>query len=123
MAALNSKYCYNTTTVVTASTTTTPSTCGNPNGTATAVPAGGVGPYTYSWAPSGGTGVTASALLAGSYTVTVTDSHGCVTTATAAVANSGGPTASIAPPTNVSCFGGNNGSATVTVAGGTAPFT
>jgi gliding motility-associated-like protein len=110
-------------TAVAATTTTTPSTCGNANGTATVTPSGGVGPYTYSWAPSGGTGATANGLLTGSYTVTVTDSHGCTTTAIANVSNSGGPTATISASTNISCFGGNNGSATVTVTGGTGPFT
>jgi gliding motility-associated-like protein len=110
-------------TAVTATTTTIPATCGNPNGSATVTPGGGTPGYTYSWAPSGGTGATATGLLAGAYTVTVTDSRGCTTTAIANVANSGGPTASISATTNVTCFGGNNGSATVTVSGGTAPFT
>ena len=109
-------------TAVTASTTTVTATCGNPNGSATVTPGGGVGPYTFVWAPSGGTGATATGLLAGNYTVTVTDAQGCSTTATAIVPNSGGPAASISAFTNVSCFGGNNGSATVSVVGGTGPF-
>ncbi len=108
---------------LTASATNTPATCGNPNGTATVTASGGTAPYSYSWAPSGGTGTTASALLAGSYTVTVTDANGCMTTATTIIANTGGPTASITTIIDVSCNGGSNGSATATVSGGTAPYT
>ena len=54
-------------------------------GTITAGVKGGVSPYTYSWAPSGGSGKTASGLSAGSYTVTVTDKNGCVGTSNASV--------------------------------------
>src|SRR5689334_14902844 len=39
-------------------------------GSATVVASGGVAPYTYSWAPSGGSGATASSLCSISYTVT-----------------------------------------------------
>lgn len=52
----------------------TPPTCNNGcNGSATVTVSGGVPPYTYLWAPSGGTGATASGLCVGNYTVTVTD--------------------------------------------------
>ncbi|MDQ3111890.1 MAG: PKD domain-containing protein [Bacteroidota bacterium] len=108
---------------VTASTTTTPSTCGNPNGTATVTPGGGTGPYTYSWNTTPvQTTVTATGLLVGSYTVTVTDFNGCSTTAIATVINSGGPAASISSSTNIACFGASTGSATATQTGGTGPF-
>jgi len=52
---------------------------GGTTGSATIAGSGGVKPYTYSWAPSGGTGTTATGLSAGIYTVTVTDSNGCIT--------------------------------------------
>ena len=48
---------------------------GGTNGTATVTASNGVTPYTYSWAPSGGTGATAVALAANTYTVTVTDAR------------------------------------------------
>ena len=51
------------------------------NGSATASVSGGVGPFAYSWSPTGGTATTASALCAGSYTVTVTDSSDMSTAA------------------------------------------
>jgi len=110
-------------TPVTATSTFVQSTCGNSNGSATATPAGGVGPYTFSWAPSGGTAATATGLLAGAYTCTVTDANGCTTTTSVTVLNAGSPTASISASTNVSCNGGSNGSATGTATGGTGPYT
>jgi gliding motility-associated-like protein len=108
---------------LTASAVSTPATCGNNNGSATVTASGGTGPYTYNWAPSGGTGTTAPNLGAGSYTVTVIDANGCTTTANVTVASTGGISASITATVNIACFGGNTGSATVTPSGGTGPFT
>jgi hypothetical protein len=81
---------------------------------------GGTMPYFYRWS----TGANTSSIAVnteGEYRVTVTDSKGC--TISQAVRVSG---KCIAPPlsattkvTNVSCLGGNNGSATVTASGGT----
>jgi gliding motility-associated-like protein len=98
-------------------------TCGASNGQASVVVTGGTTPYSYSWAPSGGTGVTAGGLTAGTYTVTVTDNNGCIRTNSVAVNNSGSPTATTNVVANVSCFGGNNGSASVSISGGSAPYT
>ena len=52
----------------------------------------GTSPYTYSWSPSGGTGVTASALAAGTYTVTITDNKGCIKTASQTITATGSTT-------------------------------
>lgn len=88
----------------------------------TATPSGGNSPYTYAWAPSGGTSATASGLSAGTYTVTVTDNMGATTTQTYTVTQ---PAVLSATATNtaVTCFGNTNGSANVTPSGGTAPYT
>ncbi len=110
-------------TAITIATTTVPANCNSSNGSATATPAGGTGPYTYLWTIGGQTNATATGLSATTYTVTVTDNNGCTQTATAIVNNLGGETATMGLVTNVSCFGGATGSATVNVVGGTAPYT
>ena len=53
--------------------------------TATALPSGGVGPYTFAWS-TGETEATATALETGTNTLTVTDAAGCTAETTAEVA-------------------------------------
>ncbi|MBL7922924.1 MAG: gliding motility-associated C-terminal domain-containing protein [Bacteroidia bacterium] len=101
----------------------TTASCGNANGTATVIAAGGVPAYTYAWSPSGGSGNIASGLTAGGYNVTVTDSRGCTAIGNVVVSNSSGPTAGILSSNNVSCFGGTDGSATVSVTGSSGAVT
>jgi hypothetical protein len=97
---------------------------GGNTGSATVMAGGGTSPYTYSWAPSGGNNATATGLSAGTYTVTITDANGCITSTTVTITGSVSTvTANISSLTNVSCNGGNNGSATVTAGGGTSPYT
>lgn len=100
----------------------TASSCGAANGTASVSVIGGVPGYTYQWSPSGGAGSSASGLVAGGYNVTVTDVNGCTAIGNVVVANSSGPTATISASTDVTCNGGANGSATVSVNGGAAPL-
>jgi hypothetical protein len=70
-------------TALTVTTSQTNVSCnGGSNGTATVIPSGGAGGYTYSWAPSGGTAASATGLVAGTYTVTVTDANACAITRT-----------------------------------------
>ena len=104
-------------------TSTTTSSCGLANGSATALASGGIPNYTYSWntTPVQNT-ATANNIVAGNYTVTATDASGCSATAATTVTGTSNPTVSIAK-TDVSCNGGNNGTATATIAAGTAPFT
>jgi gliding motility-associated-like protein len=103
-------------------TTQVNTTCGLPNGSATANPSGGVGPYTYLWS-NGQTTQTATALLAGPYTVTVTSVGGCTAIAAVNILNTGAPIVTIPTQTNISCFGGTNGIANSAVVGGVGPFT
>lgn len=107
---------------ITDTATTTPATCGSNNGSATVNPSGGVGGYTYLWSPSGGTAATATGLTAGSYTCTITDANGCTLVEPVNVNSAGGPTISLSTQTNVTCNGGSDGAATMTVSGGTSPF-
>jgi len=67
--------------VLTTSVSNTGATCGNTDGTATALASGGNIPYSYLWT-GGQTTQTAVGLALGSRTVTVTDSKGCTTSAT-----------------------------------------
>ncbi|MGV3504590.1 MAG: cadherin-like beta sandwich domain-containing protein, partial [Adhaeribacter sp.] len=108
----------------TASSQTNVSCKGGSNGSATVSVSGGTPGYTYSWAPSGGTGATATGLAAGSYTVTVRDANNCTTTQTFTITEPASAlAASFGSQTNVSCNGGSNGSATVSVSGGTPGYT
>src|SRR5690606_16692934 len=97
---------------------------GGGNGTATVTPAGGTPGYTYSWAPSGGTAATATGLAAGTYTVTVMDVNNCTATHSFTITGpSSALTASAGSQSDVSCNGGSDGSATVSVTGGTPAYT
>jgi len=95
---------------------------GMSNGTATVTPTGGTAPYTYSWS-SGQTTSTASGLPAGVYTITVTDVNGCIINTLIQVTQPPLLTSTISASTNVSCFGGSNGSATISASGGTYFYT
>lgn len=105
-----------------ATTTSNNATCGQSNGSATVTVTGATGTVTYLWSNTGTT-ASISNLAVGTYTVTATDANGCSTTATAVVTSPSSPTPAITITSNVSCFGGNNGAATVAVTGGTSPFT
>ncbi|MCH2043897.1 MAG: SprB repeat-containing protein, partial [Saprospiraceae bacterium] len=102
---------------------------GGADGTATATATNGTGAYTYLWDDVGAqTTATAINLAAGTYCVTVTDDNGCTITDCITI---GEPTAlalTIAVISDyngedISCNGVCDGEATVTVVGGTAPYT
>jgi len=101
---------------------TTPDFCGKCNGTATASASGGVPPYTYSWAPSGGNNATATDLCQGTYTCTIKDQCGLLGTVVATIDSAGGfliDSSQVDPL----CHGFCDGSATVTTTFGNPPFT
>ncbi|MEO5642074.1 MAG: PKD domain-containing protein [Bacteroidia bacterium] len=91
-------------------------------GSATVVASGGTGTYTYLWSPSGGTGSTATGLCAGNYTCLISSPVGCTITQSFTITQPPALTITFVQ-TNVSCNGGCNGTATVTVGGGTPPYT
>ncbi|MES2395148.1 MAG: PKD domain-containing protein [Bacteroidota bacterium] len=96
---------------------------GGSDGSATVGVSSGSGPFTYSWAPSGGTNATANGLTAGTYTVTVIDAIGCQSLATTSPAITEPSAISVTLSTaNVGCFGGSNGTATASATGGTGTF-
>ncbi|MCB0559738.1 MAG: hypothetical protein KDD09_12385, partial [Phaeodactylibacter sp.] len=90
--------------------------------TITATGTGGLTPYTYTWNTGQSTASFTDTPAAGTqtYTVALTDANGCTSTASVTVIVNDNPEAS-ASATNTTC-GDANGSATITVTGGTTPF-
>jgi gliding motility-associated-like protein len=95
---------------------------GGNTGSATVSGLTGTAPYIYNWAPSGGTGATATGLAAGTYTVNVKDANGCVGTKTVTITQSSSLKDSIVM-IPVSCGGGNDGTAIAIPSNGTLPYT
>lgn len=81
----------------------------------------GNSPFTYLWTPSGQTTQDRSNLSNGSYTVVVTDVNGC-TFQTSFTVNQPTALSRIMSKTDASCAN-NDGTATATPSGGTAPYT
>lgn len=110
---------------ITSSSSTTEVNCfGGSNGAASLSISGGTSPYTYAWSPSGGTGSSASGLSAGNYTATITDNLGCTATKSVTITQpSAALSSSAASQTNVLCNAATTGAATVSVSGGTSPYT
>jgi gliding motility-associated-like protein len=93
------------------------------NGSANATPAGGTAPYNYSWnSTPAQTSQTATGLTAGNYSVVVSDANGCTTTQNVNITE---PLAITGPisSSDVTCYGGSNGSAFINVIGGIGPYT
>ncbi len=89
---------------------------------AVSVVSGGVPPFTYQWDdPSGQTTATAFGLAAGTYTVTVIDANGCMATASAVLPD-GVALATEVSTTGNYCGSEQNGTATVVVFNGEAPY-
>jgi gliding motility-associated-like protein len=101
----------------------TPANCGANDGSAAVIASGGTGSLTYAWNPNVSTSSSATNIGAGTYTVTVSDANNCSQTINLVVSSIGGPTVTLGSSANVSCFGENDGSATVVANGGTAPYT
>jgi gliding motility-associated-like protein len=101
---------------------TTPATCnGSNNGSVLAQQTGGTPPYTYSWSPGGAKSASVNGLAAGSYTCYLHDANGCSTSQVVSVTQPA-PIAFSVSTTPVSCNGGSNGSASLTVSGGTPAY-
>src|SRR5690554_2586675 len=106
-----------------ANTTVTETQCNVDDGIATVNATGGNGNYSYLWMPSGQTTSTAIGLGVGSYTVLVTDAKGCDIVETVVVNSVDGPVLTISNISDVSCFEGSDGSASVSATGGSQPYT
>jgi gliding motility-associated-like protein len=110
-------------TALTATTSFVTATCGNSNGSATVTPSGGAGGYTYNWAPVAGSSATLPNIPAGAYTCTIGDANNCTITVTVNVPNAGSPTVTLVSSTNVTCFNACDGTADMTVSGGSGGYT
>lgn len=104
------------------SSSSIPVTCfGGNNGIAVVSVSNGAAPYSYAWT-GGGTTATVSGLSAGTYTCTITDANACTASRSITITQ---PTALTASASSVDtrCHDGNDGQASVTPIGGTAPYT
>ncbi len=96
---------------------------GDSAGTATATGSGGTGTFNYAWSttPVLTFDPTINSVPAGDYTVTVTDGNGCEVEETITILEPPVLDGFISP-TQVSCFEGNDGAATVFPTGGVEPY-
>lgn len=103
-------------------------TYGGADGSISIATTGAVGDITYSWSTGGiFTNINnVGSLPAGCYTITVSDSIGCTDVVSACITQPQDSlcnvSAVISSSTNVCCFGYTDGSATVSVSGGTSPY-
>lgn len=96
--------------------------CAVANGSISSQTAGGTGPYTYAWSPTPGSNPSITGLLPGTYSLVISDFYGCQHILSTTLVNLPGPTVSLVSTTSVSCFGGNDGSATISISSGNPPY-
>jgi len=103
---------------------TTPVSCqGGNNGTATATMTPAIGTLSYNWYDAGGqTTQIATGLSAGTYHCQITSNLGCVGTVTVTVTELPALTVQLVSQQDISCNGANDGSASVSVSGGTPQY-
>jgi hypothetical protein len=93
---------------------------GGANGEIKYVATGGTGPYSFTWDGSAaGSDDSAINLAAGMYDVTITDANSCTVANTVTVTQPTALTISSQSQTNEPCHGGNTGTATINIIGGT----
>ncbi|MEM7105799.1 MAG: choice-of-anchor L domain-containing protein, partial [Bacteroidota bacterium] len=105
-------------------TSATSASCnGGTDGSATIVPSGGSGPYTFDWDANAGNQSTSTAinLGLGSYDVSVTDANNCIISTTVNVIEEAAIDFTITG-SSLFCFGDGNGTAFVVVNSGTPPY-
>ncbi|MBL7771777.1 MAG: gliding motility-associated C-terminal domain-containing protein, partial [Chitinophagaceae bacterium] len=102
---------------------TTPTCIPGNDGTITVFASGGTPTYQYT---AGGANQSSNVILglsSGTFTITVTDLNGCTATAVQTILPPSAPIISSLSSTNISCFGGSNGSIQVSASGGLGTLT
>jgi gliding motility-associated-like protein len=92
------------------------------SGSASVQVSGGTPPYSYQWTNNVSNTNTAVNLSAGNYEVTITDFNGCTSTHTFNISQPLPLTISSESKTDPTCFNYCNGSISINVTGGTAPY-
>lgn len=105
---------------LTGSVSSTSGGCSLSSSSATVAASGGVGPYSYSWSPGGGTSANISNITPGTYSVKVTDANGCSSTYTTSITI---VTTLSAQVNGIQLCKGQSGVLTASVNGGAAPYT
>ena len=105
----------------------TNSTCGNADGQIVVTVSGGMANYTVDIGggitqTDAGPTFTFTGLAASTYNITVTDMNGCTATGSATIMDAGGPTIDSVVPADATC-GNDDGSAVVTISGGSPDYT
>ncbi len=94
---------------------------GSSTGAVTLFVRGGVAPYTYAWS-NGMTSRDLNNVPAGTYNVTIRDSYNCTAIQTVTIHQPSEPLSINFSKSDVKCFGESNGSISLTVNGGNAPY-
>ena len=95
---------------------------GDTTGSITVTASGGAVPYSYSWS-NGDTTASNNHLSSGDYVLTLTDANGCIAVIDTSITEPPAIKIEFINITHVFCYGGNNGSTTLHVTGGTPPYT
>jgi gliding motility-associated-like protein len=111
-------------TELTATTDSTASGCGDSTGAVAVTPSGGTAPYAYLWddATPGSTDSSVTNLPVGVYNVTVTDANDCQLFKSVAVIDTSDLVVTLDSIKNVSCFGGTDGAAYISINGAVDPY-
>ncbi|MDF1698578.1 MAG: T9SS type A sorting domain-containing protein [Saprospiraceae bacterium] len=96
--------------------------CGNTDGELSAFATGGSPDYTYLW-DDNSTNPVRSNLTSGIYTITVTDDNNCTSESSITLEDNDGVTLAANDVSNNTCFGGMEGSATISASGGNGALT
>ncbi|MGB4399525.1 MAG: PKD-like domain-containing protein [Daejeonella sp.] len=94
---------------------------GSDNGVIRLTVTGGNAPYSYRWS-NGRTSKDLTNLAVGTYTISITDAKGCTLSQAIDISQPALALAANVVKSNVTCFGASDGSITLTMRGGTAPY-